>query len=155
MALRIITWPMGFIILARGEQVLLVAIDLAWALVHVGLAWPCIQWFGLEGAGVAFLCSYVFHGFLVYPVVRRLTGFRWSSHNVRTGTLFLALITLVFVGFYRLSPALATAVGLVAVAVSVTYSAWILVTLVPLGELPAPIRRLAQCVGWGGAGGAG
>jgi antigen flippase len=142
MALRVITWPMGFIILAKGEQTLFFATELAWTLVHVGLAWVCVQSLGLNGAGVAFFGSYIFHGFLIYLLVRRVSGFRWSAENRRTGLLFIALIALVFCGFDALPPLAATLVGSLALVVSATYSIRVLVTLVPLHEMPHSIRKL-------------
>ena len=142
MALRVITWPMGFIILAKGVQTLFFATELAWTVVHVGLAWACVQWFGLDGAGVAFFGSYIFHGFLVYPLVRRVSGFRLSAENRRTGLLFIALIALVSCACSLLPPLAATFVGSLALVVSATYSMRVLITLVPLQRIPQSIRRL-------------
>ena len=59
--------------------------------------------FGLAGATMAFFGLYVWHGLLIYVIVRRLTGFRWSAANRRNGLLFLPLIGAVFCGFLRAS----------------------------------------------------
>ena len=69
-AMRVITWPMGFIIVAKNRQVLFFGVELAWTAVNVGLTWLCLRWFGLSGAGIAFFGSYVFHGLMIYPIVR-------------------------------------------------------------------------------------
>ena len=61
-ALRVITWPMGFIIVAKNKQNLFFGAELAWTVVNVGLTWLCLRWWGLNGAGIAFFGSYVFHG---------------------------------------------------------------------------------------------
>jgi antigen flippase len=142
MALRVITWPMGFIILAKGAQTLFFVTELAWTVVHVGLAWICVQSVGLPGAGIAFFGSYVFHGLMIYCLVRRVSGFRWSANNGRTGLLFVAVLSLVFCGFYVLPPLAATIVGSLALVVSTLFSIRALVTLVPLHELPRPVRKL-------------
>jgi len=142
MALRVISWPMGFIILAKGEQTLFFVTELAWTVVHAGLAWVCVHTFGLNGAGIAFFGSYVFHACLIYPIVRRLSGFRWSAANRRTGLLFVTTAALVFGGFYVLSPLAATVVGSLALVLSAWYSVRVLVTLVPLDEMPPSVRRL-------------
>src|SRR5882762_2446893 len=94
--LQVITWPMGFIIMAKGRPGLLVFCEAAWGIVSLGLAWICVTSFGLNGAGMAFFGSYIFHAFLIYPIVRWLSGFRWSAANKRTGLFFLSLIGLVF-----------------------------------------------------------
>ena len=42
--LQVITWPMGFIIVAKGNQIVFFfAAELAWAVVAVSLAWVCVR----------------------------------------------------------------------------------------------------------------
>jgi PST family polysaccharide transporter len=142
MALRVITWPMGFILLAKGDQTRFFLTELAWAFVHGGLAWTCVQSYGLNGAGVAFFGSYVFHGCVIYPTVRRLSGFRWSRQNRRTGLLFVVMIASVFSGYYVLPSTAATIVGGLGLVLSTMYSARVLLTLVPPDDIPHSIRRL-------------
>ena len=142
MTLRVITWPMGFIILAKGESKLFFLTEFAWTVVNVGLSWAGINFFGLNGAGIAFFGSYVFHGFLVYPIVRHLSGFPWSAANIKTGLLILSLTAVVFCGFYVLPPLLSTGIGTLAVIVSAIYSIRTLLKLIPLDRIPRPILRL-------------
>jgi antigen flippase len=146
-SLQVITWPMGFIIVAKGNQNLFFLADLAWTVVAVGLAWVCIGSFGVNGAGIAFFGSYVFHGLMIYPIVRWLSGFRWSRENKQTGLLFLCLIAVVFCGFYVLPTLLAGCVGTLAVILSGAYSLRILLKLISLDQIPRPMRRLI--VGFG------
>jgi enterobacterial common antigen flippase len=120
--LQVITWPMGFIILAKGKSAIFFFSELAWTIVAVGLAWICVRSFGLNGAGIAFFGSYVFHGLLIYPIVRQLSGFRWSKASKRTGLLFLSLIAVVFTACYLLPLVVAAGIGTVAVVVSCVYS---------------------------------
>jgi antigen flippase len=145
--LQVITWPMGFIIVAKGKQNLFFSADLAWTVVAVGLAWVCIGSFGVNGAGIAFFGSYVFHGLMIYPIVRWLSGFRWSRENKQTGLLFLCLIAVVFCGFYVLPTLLAGCVGTLAVILSGSYSLRALLKLISLDQIPRPMRRLL--VGFG------
>ena len=78
--------------------------------------------FGLNGAGIAFFGSYVFHGVLLYPIVRQLSGFRWSKASKQTGLLFLSLIAVVFTAFYVTPLVVAASVGTVATVLSGVYS---------------------------------
>ena len=89
MALRVIAWPMGFIIVAKGVQTIFFWTEVAATVVHVGLAFMLVGYFGLTGATMAFFGLYIWHGILIYVIVRRLSGFRWSAANRRTGLLFL------------------------------------------------------------------
>jgi len=145
--LQVITWPMGFIIVAKGKQAIFLFSELAWGIVSLGLAWICVTSFGLNGAGIAFFGSYIFHAFLIYPIVRLLSGFRWSTANKQTGLLFLSLIAVVFCGCYVLPLIWATSVGTLAVLVSSVYSIRVLLKLTPLHAIPRPMRRLL--VGFG------
>ena len=152
MTIRVITWPMGFIIVARGEQTLFFATELAWTVVSVGLAWIGVKSFSLNGAGIAFFGSYVFHGFMIYPIVRRLSGFRWSAANRKTGLLFLSSIAVVFCGFHVLPPLFATGVGILAMILSGVYSIRVLLNLVSLARIPRPMQRLLMLFGFAPSG---
>ena len=138
--LQIITWPMGFIIVAKGKQNIFIFCELAWTIVAVGLAWLCISLLGATGAGVAFFLSYVFHLVLIYPVVRRLSGFQWSAANVRTGMLLFSSVAVVFSAFYILPFVWSVTVGTLAVVLSVIYSIRTLLTVVPVDDLPRRLR---------------
>jgi antigen flippase len=140
--LQVVTWPMGFIIVAKGKQAIFFYSELAWTIVSLGLAWMCVSSFGLKGAGIAFFGSYVFHGFLTYPIVRRLSGFRWSISNGQTGLLFFSLIAVVFGGFYVLPLLPATSIGILAVVISGVHSIRTLAKLVSVERIPHPLRRL-------------
>jgi PST family polysaccharide transporter len=146
--LQVITWPMGFIILAKGKQKIFFWSEVAWAAVSLALAWVCVRWFGLNGAGIAFFGSYVFHGFLTYPIARHLSGFRWSGANRKTGMLFLFLIAFVFCASNLLPFPLATSLGVLAVLLSTAYSIRVLVKLVSLEQIPRPMLRLLAGLGF-------
>jgi len=145
MTLRIISWPMGFIIVAKGAQNVFFWSEAVWTVAYTGLAWVSIGSFGLSGAGIAFFESYILHGLMIYCIVRRLSGFRWSSANRRTAMVFLPLITLVFCGFYVLPPWPAIGVGLAAAILSGIYSLHILLNLVSPERIPGRVR---QMLGW-------
>ncbi|WP_036303851.1 O-antigen translocase [Methylomicrobium agile] len=144
MTLRVISWPMGYIIVVKGVQNLLIFSEVAWTAVYLGLAWTGVNAFGLKGAGIAFFGSYVFHVLMIYVMVRKLSGFRWSTENLQTSFLFLALITAVFCGYYALPAWLAMGVGTLAVLLSGLYSLQVLLDLVSPDRLPGPILRLLK-----------
>ncbi len=142
MALRVIAWPMGFVILAKGAQTIIVWTEVAAAIVHVGLAFILVGYFGLIGATIAFFGLYVWHGVLIYAVVRRLTGFRWSTENRRTGLLFVPAIGMVFCAFHLVPFWTATAIGTIAAFVAAIYSIRKLVRLVATDRLPRFLQQL-------------
>lgn len=140
--LQVIGWPMGYIILAKGKQGLLFWSQLAWAAVSMALAWGCVTRYGLNGAGIAFFASYVFYTVMIYAIVRRLSGFRWSAENRSSAAVLLSLIALVFSWFYLLPPIWRVSLGASAVMVSGGYSVRVLGGLFPPEQLPRPVRRL-------------
>ncbi len=139
--LQVITWPIGYIIVAQSRQRIFFLTELAYTVVYMGLAWALVRRSGMNGAGMAFFGSYVFQGLMIYPIVRRLTGFRWSAVNVRIGIAFLSAIGLLFCSYYALPFWLTTAVGAIALLLNTLYSARILVSLVSTHRVPAQIQR--------------
>ncbi|MGA8151672.1 MAG: O-antigen translocase [Terriglobales bacterium] len=146
--LQVITWPMGFIIVAKGRRKIFFWAELACAGAYAILAWICVGFFGLNGAGIAFFIYCVFHGFLHYPIVRRLSGFRWSTSNKQTGLFFLGLVTAVFCGFQVLPFLAAVCLGSIAGLGSGVYSIRVLVRLVSWEQIPRPIQRLMVGIGF-------
>jgi O-antigen/teichoic acid export membrane protein len=144
MALRVIAWPMGYIIMAKGARNVLIWVEVAATVVHIALAYVLVHAFGLRGATMAFFALYIWHGALVYVIVRRLTGFRWSAENQRTGLVMLPLLGVVFCGFFVLPPWAATGAGLIGVMVSGIYSLRVLCRLVPISGAPRQVRAVLE-----------
>jgi enterobacterial common antigen flippase len=143
MALRVVTWPMGFVIVAKNRQIVCVLIDLVWATVNVLLSWFLVDRFGLTGAGMAFFGAYVLHAFIVYPVVRRMSGFSWSRENRRSIAVFIAFGAGAFLLSY-LPASWGLVLGLAALALSCIYSIDRLLDLVDSNQLPRQMLRVLQ-----------
>ncbi len=142
MALRVIAWPMGYIVLAKGVQTIFFWTEVIATVVHVGLAWLLIGKFGVAGAGMGFFGLYVWHGFFIYFIVRWLSGFRWSAANRILGVQTLVVIGLVFCSATFLPFWLATIIGALAAVGSGIHALRMLLKLVPLERLPNFVRRL-------------
>ena len=140
-AMRVITWPIGFIIVAKNRQVAFISTEVAWALVNVGLTWLCVTALGLSGAGIAFFGSYVFHGFMIYPIANRLSGFRLTGTNTRMGLFFATSIALIFCGVHFLPPLSAYLSGTLLLLLIGAYSLRSLFRLVSADSIPKPFLR--------------
>jgi PST family polysaccharide transporter len=145
MALRILSWPMGFIILAKGAQRFFFWSEAAWTVVYLALAWVCVDSFGLNGAGIAFFGSYIFHVLMVVLIVRRLSGFRWSVETKKASFFFIALLGLVFWATHTLPPVLGVITGTLVAALSGVYSVRVLIKLVSHDRIP---RRILTLLAW-------
>lgn len=147
MALRVITWPLGYILVAKGKRVLFVAADLTWTLVNIALTVWCVGQFGVAGAGIAFFASYVCHFCVVYPMCRRASGFQWSATNLKLCCAFVLLAATVQAGFLVLPIALAEALGALLTAGAAIASMLALYRVVGSDALPAWMGRLRRRVG--------
>jgi antigen flippase len=139
---RVVTWPMGFIIIAKGNSNIFFWTELLANLANVGLAYVFISLFGIGGAGMAFFGMYVLYGPVVWLVVRRLSGFRWSAANKRIGSVLGALIAATFLAEYCLPQIGAALVGTVATVLVGFWSLRILCSLALAERFPPFVRKL-------------
>lgn len=123
--LRVLCWPLGYVLIAKGKSLLFTLTELAFGMVNVGLIFVCMKWWRLEGLGISFALSYLVYTVMMVAVVWRLTGFRWSATAARiTGPMVLVLgVTFAATRYLReiwslcLGLALTTAAGIVSVLV--------------------------------------
>lgn len=132
--LRVASWPMGYLLLAKGEAKLYLWTEASYNLVHAALIWICVQVWGLPGTGVALFGLYVYYWLLMSMVTRRLCGFAWSMPNRR-----LAAIAIPTVAFVFLCPAILPSPWDAIVAAAVTMLVG-LFALRALLALPGDVR---------------
>jgi antigen flippase len=135
MMLRVLSWPMGFIVVAKGRAAILFLTDLIAYSVYVALGWVGLKFFGLPGTGMAFLSLYIFHWCMIYVVVRRMSGFSWSSTNVRLSLLGVITIATTLCVRLRLQEPWATITGCALALIVGIYCLRALVLLVGIEEL--------------------
>jgi PST family polysaccharide transporter len=142
MALRVFTWPMGYIVVAKGRQLLFLSLDLLWATAATALAWACVGAFGIEGSGVAFLGAYLLHALVLLSVARRLTGFQWTRANANRAVLGALLVAGAVGAFAVLSEPAAMLVALVIALSCTAGSVHALMRLMPTGRVPPSLSRM-------------
>jgi PST family polysaccharide transporter len=152
MALRVVTWPPGFLIVSMNERWFFMGTEIAWAVMNVGLTWLLVSLMGLEGAGVAFAASYLSHGVVVYTIVRKRYGFKLERSAVSAATIFISSIALVLLGFYFLREPIATAFAVLVALVVSLLSLRALVTMIPRERIPSSVARCLRLFGLQGAG---
>jgi enterobacterial common antigen flippase len=141
MALRVVTWPPGFIIVSKNERWVFIGTEVIWAAANVSLTLGLVEKIGLEGAGMAFAASYVLHGIIVYTIVHKMYGFTLERSTLWAAGLFLIAITAVLLGFSLLSEPIAILIGIMVTLASSVASTRALVTMIPAERLP---RLIAQ-----------
>jgi antigen flippase len=141
MLLRVISWPMGFILLAKGERKLFFWGELLFHSTFVGLVWLGVGWYGLKGVGVAFFATYVIYWLAMLVVSRILTGFVPSVPTRNIALFFFPLIAAVFGVWYVLPPPAVFAAGSLATLGALIFSARKLCRLLPPERFPAFLRN--------------
>lgn len=147
MLLRIISWPAGYIVVAKGAQALFLWTEIAATVVHLGLAWILVDSFGVAGAGAAFLGLYIWHTALIYFVVHRLTGFTCSLVNQRLSAFYLMVSGVVLLAGWGLPHWGGMTVGACLGVASGLYALRTLAGLVPATNMPRIIRKVLTRLG--------
>ena len=81
--LRVASWPMGYVLRAKGNNKLFILTELMKNAVHIGLIFFFIKYFGIIGTGMAFLIMYIFYWIMIFYVVNVNYDFKWDKANIR------------------------------------------------------------------------
>jgi len=137
---KVLSWPLGFILLAKGKGVIYFFSEMLFLGIYVGLTYLLYNTFGLDAAGVAYLIAYVVYLLNVFLFARKLCGFMWSKENVVIGFISFILVLLAFyiVQFNREYIIIA---GILIFTVSLIYSLYNFNKILPLKNLPDYWRR--------------
>lgn len=144
MMLRVASWPMAFIMTARGDRLLFFATELGINIVLLGLTWLGLRWFGLNGTGMAFFGMYAVYWLMIYLVMRKLVDFRWSAANRNTGFIWLVGLGVVFLLPYLLPELPAMALGTLVALAGGFYSLRRIFNLLPPERLPKAVVKVAR-----------
>ena len=95
--LRTISWPMGFLFVARAKGVVFFWTEIiSWTL-QIVLVYFGLQFFGLVGTGVAFFTLYIFYTIMMFILLNRENDFKWSTQVVKIIISMSLAFTLAFV----------------------------------------------------------
>ncbi|MCW3093147.1 MAG: hypothetical protein JWP81_4216 [Ferruginibacter sp.] len=97
MAIKVISWPLGFIVVSKGKAKLFVLLEMSWGFIYIALLYFFTRWMGLEGAGIAFLATYLINWLFVWFAARKLTAFGWNSTNKKQISWMVLAILSVFI----------------------------------------------------------
>lgn len=92
---RVISWPLGFVLLAKGMGKTFFWTELVANIFQVIALWVCVKIWGLLGTGIAFLLLYVVYSLLIYVVAHAVSGMSWTAANKRHILIFAALLALI------------------------------------------------------------
>jgi PST family polysaccharide transporter len=119
---RVLSWPLGFVILALGKNRLYFATETSAHIVHVILIAIGLTTIGLESVGMAFSILYIGYTIIVYSVGRQLTGFSWSPETNKVVWFTLATLVTTFIVLQLLPLWIGTILGLLITTITTILS---------------------------------
>ena len=95
---RVVSWPMGYIMLAMGKAKTLLISETLMYMLHAIMICAAVYLYGLDGFGVAFFVLYMVHGVVVYFIAVSLVGFRLMSEVM----ILISGVVITFAGLFFL-----------------------------------------------------
>jgi len=142
--LKVLIWPVGFFLLAKGKGFRFLLVEVTWYIVYYAATRVLWAHVGIESAGIAYLIAYLVYCPLVFALVRPLCKLSFTRANIRLMFYFTSLAGMAFLVAYYLegwlqwsfSAGLFLTVSLIAVLN--------LDKIFPIRQWPEAIRKLLK-----------
>lgn len=89
---RVISFPLGYIILAKAKGLLFFINELQAGIFHILAVIICYKIFGLQGSGLAFALLYAWEIIFILLVINKLAHVHWTSSNLKLILLSVSII---------------------------------------------------------------
>lgn len=146
LALRLISWPMGYIMLAKAEKGWFFWTELLCNVASLAFVWLGVHFYGLIGAGIACFALYVFHVVLMLFVSRHMSGFHWGKANVKLLAWTTVLLTVAVLAAWNLPLVYSAGIGGVLALMTGWYSLKTLTQLTGHNPLVAAWAKLTNAI---------
>lgn len=128
---RVVSWPMGYIMLAKGVGRVYLMTETLTHITHLCLIWWGLHWLGLHGVAAAFCAINIIYTIVVMGISRNLIAFKWSASVKKLIYIFSPVMVGAVILSYYCSLILSTSVGCLLIAVVGIYC----------------LRELCHCLG--------
>lgn len=91
---RVFSWPIGFVMLAKGKGRLFFVTEAFACAIHLAGMYLFTQLWGLEGSGIAFMVLYGFYTCLMLIIMHWLVGATWDGSTRKLSLLALIVMVL-------------------------------------------------------------
>ncbi|MFT5634700.1 MAG: O-antigen/teichoic acid export membrane protein [Cognaticolwellia sp.] len=126
--LKVISWPLGFIMGAQGRSKLFVFTELLWNTTYIIFVYFGIDRYGIEITGYAFTASYFIYIFVIYFVSQKINGFKWTINNIKLIIMLIVTSSILLLSSY-LSFLSTLIFGILFVSASIIYAVNMVATL--------------------------
>ncbi len=95
--LKILSWPLGYVILASGAGKTFLLFESLIAIVFFVTTWFGLDYFGIEATGISFFVMYLVYLPMVYFLAKYKINFSWNKAVIRDSILlFLSASCIIF-----------------------------------------------------------
>lgn len=91
---RVFSWPMGFVMLAKGNGKVFFITEVFGAAIHLAAVFFLIRLVGLNGSGIAFMLVYVIYTGLMLFTMQRMVGAAWNRDTLKL-TLMASVVMVI------------------------------------------------------------
>ncbi len=119
---KVLAWPIGFILLAKGKGRFYILTEIAWNVLYCTAVYIGWKHFKIEITGIAFLLAYIIYIFLLFIVIRQVLSFKWSSNVWRYIFFISPLLILSFLNVRYLHQGWQVAVGVLLTGIAACFS---------------------------------
>jgi PST family polysaccharide transporter len=77
--LKILGWPVSFILLAKNKGLLFLISEVLFYIVYLAAFYLLFPQYGLDAAGMGYLAAYIVYLPAVYLIGRNISGFSWNK----------------------------------------------------------------------------
>jgi len=143
---RVISWPMGYIMLALGRSSWLIVSEFSMHAVHVIMVYAGLQVFGLIGVAYAFALLYSLHVLVALFIAQKLIGFTWNNSTAAAILLSSCVSVGVIMASLQLDRAGATLLGVMATFLTMICSAYFIMKRTEIHKRFGVFKRVRKCL---------
>jgi len=139
--LKIVSWPMGFALLAKNKGLLYVLAEVIWDVLFLVLVFVFMKKAGIESTGMAFVTTNVIYTVVIYMMCIHTCDFRCTARSIKSILFSVGLCGLAFLNLRFHHAHVWRIVSLALLTTSVAYSYLELRKIVDLHQLVAKVSR--------------
>jgi O-antigen/teichoic acid export membrane protein len=132
--LKVISWPMGFVLLAKSRGSYYVITELLWNALFLATIWLLWDHSTIESAGIAFLFGYLIFTGVLFVICKQICGFSWSRKNINSILIYTSLSILSFINTKYHSLPYWQIYGAGMLALSMFYSYYEMKQIIDIGQ---------------------
>ena len=119
--LKIIAWPLGFILLSMGKGKVFFFLEMTWNICYLGMVYFGINKVGLEITGYAFAISYMIYLVITYILVIKISNVHWSIY-IKKIIFYIITLSILILWFSYIEFWLSILLGSISVIVSALFA---------------------------------